>query len=166
MFKKYERDNSCRASASLCSYSALVRSLIAYADFLTMAAIALVTCVGFVLPEFFRRIARTSIAISACVLIWLLSFAIISPVVFGFDLLGHSFGRFGWDSIWGRCNVTKTRDFNYNTAMIIPLIIIFIRYVNVLLMCLQLIPKSSYAALGVCYKRTDKDKVNRLVSFK
>ena len=107
-----------------------MRNLIAYADFLTMAAIALVTCIGFVLPEFFRRIAGTRTAISACVLIWLLSFAIISPMVFGFDLLGHSFGRFGWDSVWGRCNVTKTRDFNYNTAMIIPLIVIFSRYVD------------------------------------
>ena len=130
-----------------------------------MTAIALVTCVGFVLPEFFRRIAGTRTAISACVLIWLLSFAIISPVVFGFDLLGHSFGRFGWDSIWGRCNVTKTRDFNYNTAMIIPLIIIFIRYVNVLLMYLLLTSKSSYAALGVCYKRR-QGGANSLVSFK
>ena len=135
-FKKYEVDNSCRASASLCSYSALVRSLIAYADFLTMAAIALVTCVGFVLPEFFRRIARTSIAISACVLIWLLSFAIISPVVFGIDLLGYSFGRFGWDSVWGRCNLThleletKSHGFIYQCAILITFIVIVIRYIN------------------------------------
>ena len=39
-FKKCEIEISCRASASLCSYSALVRNLIAYADFLTMAALS------------------------------------------------------------------------------------------------------------------------------
>ena len=117
----------------MCKYSALVRNLIAYADFLPLAAIALTTCVGFVLPEFFRRVAGPLIAISACVLIWLLSLAIISPMVFGFDLLGRSFGRFGWANLWGICQVfhpegTESRgDYVYNYGVTIPFIVIFIR---------------------------------------
>ena len=132
-FLKYEIENSCRASASLCSYSALVRNLIAYADFLTLATIALTTCVGFVLPEFFRRVAGPLIAIIACVLIWLLSLAIISPMVFGFDLFGRSFGKFGWANLWGRCQVfhpegTESRgNYVYNYGVTIPFIVIFIR---------------------------------------
>merc|ERR1712156_196209 len=132
------------ASASLCSFSSLVRNLIAYADFLTMAAIALTSSIGLILPQLHRRIAGTPTAIGACFVLWLLSFVIISPIVFGYDLLGYNFGRFGWNAGGGRCDVihleSEERSFRgdgaYVYGMAIPCVVIFI----------------SYVALGLCHR--------------
>ena len=82
-----------------------MRDLIKYADFLTMAAIALTSSIGLILPQLHRRIAGTPTATGACFVLWLLSFVIISPIVFGYDLLGYNFGRFGWNAGGGRCDV-------------------------------------------------------------
>merc|ERR1711994_70775 len=74
------------------------------------------------------------------------------PMVFGFDLLGRSFGRFGWANLWGICQVfhpegTQSRgDDVYNYGVTIPFIVIFI----------------SYAALGLCHRRRQGES-NRLV---
>ena len=48
--KPYKRISAfrCRGSASTCFYSAMFRNLIAYSDFLTMAAIALTRSVGLI----------------------------------------------------------------------------------------------------------------------
>ena len=43
----------------------------------------------------------------SCVLIWILSFLIISPDVFQFSIGKFGFGSFGWDSVMGICEVTK-----------------------------------------------------------
>ena len=116
-----------------------MRNLIAYADFLTMAAIALTSSIGLILPQLHRRIAGTPTAIGACFVLWLLSFVIISPIVFGYDLLGYNFGRFGWNAGGGRCNVIHLEsegssrfrgDGAYVYGMAIPCVVIFIRYCN------------------------------------
>ena len=69
-----------------------------------MAAIALIRSIEFISDRnFYRRFARTSITLAICAGIWLLAYAIISPIIF--DLFGHNFGKFGWDPGAGRCNV-------------------------------------------------------------
>ena len=125
-----------RASASLCSFSALVRNLVAYADFLTMAAIALSQSIGLVSERnCYRKFARTPITLAICAGIWLLAFAIISPIIFGFDLFGHNFGQFGWDPGAARCYVrhfenvegSKPREVVFVFGSITPFLVIFVR---------------------------------------
>jgi len=114
------------ASASLCSFSSLVRNLICYADFLTMAAIALISSIGLISDRnFYRRFARTPVTLAICAGLWLLAFAIISPIIFDFDL--PWVGQFGWDQGGGRCDVTS-RDLTYVFGCLIPFLVIFVRY--------------------------------------
>ena len=108
-----------------------------------MAAIALTSSIGLILPQLHRRIAGTPTAIGACFVLWLLSFVIIviiSPIVFGYDLLGYNFGRFGWNAGGGRCNVMHLEsegssrfrgDGAYVYGMAIPCTVIFIRCCNI-----------------------------------
>jgi len=136
------------ASASLCSFSALVRNLISYADFLTMAAIALISSIGLISDRnFYRRFARTPVTLAICAGIWMLAFAIINPIIFGFELFGHNFGKFGWDPGAGRCNVrhiikdvepgSKPREVIFVFGVITPFLVIFV----------------SYIVLGLCFRR-------------
>ena len=108
-------------------------------DLIKYAAIALTSSIGLILPELHRRIAGTPTAIAACFVLWLLSFVIISPMVFGYDLLGYNFGRFGWNAGGGRCDVIHLEsdersrfrgDGAYVYGMAIPCVVIFIRYCN------------------------------------
>ena len=116
-----------------------MRDLIKYADFLTMAAIALTSSIGLILPQLHRCIVGTPTAIGTCFVLWLLSFVIISPIVFGYDLLGYNFGRFGWNAGGGRCDVIHLEseersrfqgDGAYVYGMAIPCVVISIRYCN------------------------------------
>ena len=121
----------------MCSFSALVRNLVSYADFLTMAAIALSSSVGIVFDRnFYRQFARTPITFAICAGIWLLAFAIISPIVFNIDLFGHDFGEFGWDPGTALCYVRHSKEsvdgsqpkeviFVFGVA--IPFLLIFVR---------------------------------------
>ena len=120
----------------MCSFSALVRNLVNYADFLTMAAIALTSSVGIISERnFYRKFARTPITVAICASIWLLAFALISPIIFGFDLFGHNFGQFGWDPGAGRCNVrhienvdsSKPKEVIFVFGVITPFLVIFVR---------------------------------------
>jgi len=129
------------ASTTLCSLSSLIRNLIAYADFLTMAAIAVISSIGLVSDRtFFTRFARTPITLAICAGIWLLAFAIISPHIFGFDLFGYKFGEFGWGSGAARCDVTHVESVAVNVYVYgstIPFLVIFV----------------SYLVLGLCHGR-------------
>ena len=115
----------------MCSVSSLVRNLIAYADILTMAAIAVISSVGLVSERnFYTRFARTPITLAICVGIWLLAFAIISPHIFGFDLFGYKFGQFGWGPGAARCDVRHLEDVAINVYVYgstIPFLVIFVR---------------------------------------
>jgi len=100
-------------SGTLCSFTAGLRNLIAYADIFTMAAIALATCFGFVCHNdcTLARVTNTPKAtLISCLFIWLLAFIIISPAVFEFSIAQFGFGRFGWDSAIGICEVTSCSD--------------------------------------------------------
>ena len=121
----------------MCSFSALVRNLVSYADFLTMAAIALISSIGLVSDRnFYRRFTRTPITLAICAGIWLLAFAIISPIVFNIELFGHNFGEFGWDPAAGRCDVRHLKSVEgsthrkviYVSGVLIPFLVISVRY--------------------------------------
>ena len=120
-----------RASASLCSLSSLVRNLIAYADFLTMGAIAVSNSIGLVSERnFYRQFARTPITLAICAGIWMLAFAIISPHIFGFDLFGYKFGQFGWGPGAARCDVRHLESVAINVYVFgstIPFLVILFR---------------------------------------
>ena len=115
----------------MCTITSLVRNLIAYADFLTMAAIALTSSIGLVCdPSFYWKFNRTPITLAICVGIWLLAFAIISPHIFGFDLFGYNFGEFGWGPGSGRCDVMHVESVSFNVYVFgstLPCIVIFLR---------------------------------------
>ena len=44
---------------------------------------------------------------TSCVLIWFLSFLIITPVIFELSYGNFGFGGFGWDSAMGICEVNR-----------------------------------------------------------
>ena len=115
----------------MCSLSSLVRNLIAYADFLTMAAIAVISSIGLVSERnFYRRFARTPVTLAICAGIWLLAFAIISPHIVGFDLFGYKFGPFGWGPGAARCDVRHLEGVAINVYVYgstIPCLVIFAR---------------------------------------
>ena len=111
--------------------------LITYADLLTMAAIALISSIGLVCDRsFYRQFARTPITLAICAGIWVLAFAIISPIVFNIELFGHNFGQFGWDSGAGRCDVRHLKSVEgsthrkviYVSGVLIPFLVISVRY--------------------------------------
>jgi len=97
-------------SSSLCSFTAGLRNVIAYADIFTMSAIALTTSLGHIFRNdcaFMRATNTPKATLISCVLIWVLSFLIISPAVFEFSIAKFGFGSFGWDSVMGICEVNK-----------------------------------------------------------
>ena len=99
----------------LCSYSAGFRNFFCYADILTMAAIALTRSVGLIRgasrakhrPQLSARrsLLPNGRILSIILLIWVLSFAIISPAIFQLDIGGFNFGQFGWDVDKGKCDL-------------------------------------------------------------
>jgi len=100
-------------SSSLCTFTAGLRNLIAYADIFTMAAVALMTCLGFICSTdstFLRATNTPRATMVSCGLIWVFSFLIISPAVFEFSIGNLGFGSFGWDSAMGICEVTSCRN--------------------------------------------------------
>ena len=112
----------------------MFRNLVAFSDFITMAAISFTRSVGIVCGSRFKHrksFASSKSAICSCLLIWLLSFAINSPAIFQISLLGYSFGTFGYDAKLGYCQ-TVDCDFKglqpggviYVYGVLIPLIII------------------------------------------
>ena len=82
--------------------------MVVYADFFTMAAIAITQSVGIVNQQRVtsvrkrrrRRFPRV-LSLLVCVLIWTLSFLLISPAVFELTIGHFTFGL-GWDQANGR----------------------------------------------------------------
>ena len=116
----------------------MFRNLIAYADFLTMAAIALSRSVTIINYRCLRKIFFTpKFTLCSCLLIWILAFLIISPATFKFSVAGFSFGYFGWDIVAGKCEVfncdhtdgIKPGGVIYIYGVFTPLLIILISYI-------------------------------------
>jgi len=82
-------------------------------NWLIQAAIALTTCLGHIFRNectLMRLTKSPKATMISCVLIWILSFLIISPAVFEFSIGQFGFGSFGWDSVMGICEVTSCRN--------------------------------------------------------
>ena len=79
--------------------------MIGYADFFTMGAIALTRAVNIVCSQ--ARLVKLRILFSSrmtsmcCLLIWVLTFLILSPTTFGVE----GFGAFGYDPQHGKCEI-------------------------------------------------------------
>ena len=80
--------------------------MLCYSAFFTMAGIALTRCFHITSDQSrqdkVRKIFQPKMASLGCLLIWLLSFILLSPVTFGAD----RFGTFGYDHDHGICEVT------------------------------------------------------------
>ena len=124
---------------------------------------------------FFRYIpsallnARTPITLAICVGIWLLAFAIISPIVFNLELFGHSFGQFGWDPGTAICYVrhssvegSQPKDVVFVFGVAVPFLLIFARWLKYFSQILN--SQFSYVVLGLCHRRRHGE-TNGLVGF-
>ena len=127
----------------MCAFTAGFRNLIAYADFITMAAIAANRSYGIVTGRF-RRLRfmgrRTShiFHLLICLAIWAMAFVIISPAIFHFNIGEFSFGSFGWDPKNGKCEVNNCGEVEgikgggviYIYGVIIPLLVLITSYIT------------------------------------
>ena len=132
-----------RGTADLCTFTAAFRNLIAYADFITMAAIAAHRSYGIVMGGFMKLKLmgrRTShiFHLTICFAIWAMSFVIISPAIFHFNIGEFSFGSFGWDTMNGKCEVNNCGEEKgikgggviYIYGVIIPLLVLITSYIT------------------------------------
>jgi hypothetical protein len=94
------------ASERFCWWNAWVRNLIAYTDFFTLAGIALCRCATITFAQ--SRLARVTDffgpwrAVASCILLWLLTFIILSPTIFE----APGFGTFRYDPEHGKCEIS------------------------------------------------------------
>ena len=125
-------------------YSAIVRNLIAYADFLTMAAIAVTRSLGYILSHhnlkhFSKRIFAPKVTFCACIAIWLLAFLIQSPITFSLTIGKYYFGTFGYDVKHGKCEAIQCETsegfypggFIFSIAFFVPFLFLLISHVMI-----------------------------------
>jgi len=132
-------------SETFCRYSSMVRNWIAYADFLTMAAIAVTRSSGYVLSHCgFTHISNSlfsvKTSIATCIGIWILAFIILCPVTFSLTIGKYYFGTFGYDVRHGKCEVVHCETsegffpggFLFSVAFFVPLIFLLVSHVVVI----------------------------------
>ena len=120
----------------------MFRNWIAYADFLTMASIAVTRSLGCLvfrcnMESAATLIFRPIITTITCVAIWILAFVILSPITFSMTIGSYYFGTFGYDVKHGKCEVIhyQTQDgffpggFLFSVAFFVPLFFILISYI-------------------------------------
>ena len=116
--------------------------MFAYSGFLTMAAIATSRSLGCLLHRnnmeaAARIIFHPTISILACGLIWLLAFAILSPITFSLTIGHYYFGTFGYDARHGKCEVISCQPtegffpggFIFSIVFFVPFLIILVSHV-------------------------------------
>ena len=163
----------------LCSYTAGFRNFFCYADILTMAAIALTRSVGLIRgaawakrrPQLSARrsVLPTGRIVFVVLLIWVLSFAIISPAIFQLDIGSFNFGQFGWDVEKGKCDLIfckREGDLNgsvmiYLFGVFVPLFIIIGSHASLGFFMTREVKKISYG-LGLAQITPIVMKVSRL----
>ena len=119
-----------------------MRNLFAYSGFLTMAAIATIRSLGCLLHRnnmeaAARIIFHPTISILACGLIWLLAFAILSPITFSLTIGHYYFGTFGYDARHGKCEVINCQPaegffpggFIFSIVFFVPFLLILVSHV-------------------------------------
>jgi len=129
-------------SESFCWYSAMLRNWIAYADFLTMAAIAVTRSLGCLLfrcnmENVASIIFQPFITIFLCIFIWILAFSILSPITFSMTIGSYYFGTFGYDARHGKCEVIQCQPqdgffpggFLFSVVFFVPFFLVLISYI-------------------------------------
>jgi len=119
----------------------MVRNLIAYADFLTMAAIAVTRSVGLILTQYnlknlTAKIFSQKVTCCCCVGIWFLAFLILSPITFSLTIGNYYFGQFGYDVHHGKCEVIHCETsegfypggFIFSIAFFVPFLFLLISH--------------------------------------
>ena len=117
--------------------------MVVYADFFTMAAIASTQVIGILNQRKTSRRSRPSrfpsvMSFVICLLIWALSFLLISPAVFEMTFGHFTFGL-GWDKANGRCEVLDCNHLGGLKAggiinicgVIAPFVIISVSYLSI-----------------------------------
>ena len=137
--------NETFVTAASFRLSSLVRNWIAYADFLTMAAIAVTRSLGFILNHYnFRRVFcnlfSPKMTCCACILIWFLAFLILSPITFSLTIGNYYFGAFGYDVNHGKCEVLQCETsegfhpggFIFSIAFFVPFLFLLVSHIVVI----------------------------------
>ena len=104
-----------------------------------MAAIALISSIGLLISDrnFYTKFSKTPITLAICAGIWLVAFAIISPIIFDINLFGENFGQFGWNPEAARCGVTYSENVGEDSThrkvifacgVIVPFLVISVRF--------------------------------------
>eukprot|EP00088_Acartia_fossae_P059581 TRINITY_DN7083_c0_g1_i12.p1 TRINITY_DN7083_c0_g1~~TRINITY_DN7083_c0_g1_i12.p1 ORF type:complete len:554 (-),score=74.19 TRINITY_DN7083_c0_g1_i12:102-1763(-) len=132
-------------SDDLCWWTAFIRNLVCYADFLTLAAIAVIRMIGMKNPfdpDLKKSLNSQCLIISLCVLTWALSLLIIHPMLFGYPFFNYPFdwGKFGKNPMRATCNtITCPGDwkfsppaFVYTVGFFLPFFCIMIAYLTVI----------------------------------
>ena len=117
--------------------------MVVYADFFTMAAIASTQVIGIINQRKKSRRRRPSrfpsvMSFVICLVIWGLSFLLISPAVFEMTIGHFTFGL-GWDKANGRCEVLDCNHLGGLKAggiinicgVIAPFVIISVSYLSI-----------------------------------
>ena len=119
--------------------------MVVYADFFTMAAIASTQVIGIInnrrkTSSRRSRLSRFPSIMSfvICLLIWVLSFLLISPAVFEMTFGHFTFGL-GWDKANGRCEVLDCNHLGGLKAggiinicgVIAPFVVISVSYLSI-----------------------------------
>eukprot|EP00092_Neocalanus_flemingeri_P019236 GFUD01020838.1.p1 GENE.GFUD01020838.1~~GFUD01020838.1.p1 ORF type:complete len:240 (-),score=35.35 GFUD01020838.1:44-763(-) len=84
--------------------------MIAYTDFFNMALIALTRCISIVFTQYnvpgITKFSSPKVTMISCLLLWLLTFIILSPTTFG----AEGFGTFGYDQTHGKCEIKQCKE--------------------------------------------------------
>ena len=120
----------------------MVRNLIAYSGFLTMAAIATSRSLGCLLhranmDSAARIISKPLVSTLACLAIWIIAFVILSPITFSLTIGPYYFGTFGYDARHGKCEVINCQPsegffpggFIFSVVFFVPFLLILVSHV-------------------------------------
>jgi len=149
-------------SNRLCWLSAMTRHLIAYADFITLSYIAYVR-MGADFNTLEAESFSTFRTVCQCCSTWIISFIIISPMVFKANWFGIDWGEFGPNPLRATCN-TYTCSYVklpfsppaliYTVGFFVPFFIILIAYLVVL-------PIKMRRAIGSLLKNFEEDELEQ-----
>ena len=119
----------------------MIRNWLAYTGFLTMAAIAVNRSLGCLLfrcdqEQVARSVLRPRLTGLVCVSLWLVAFAILSPITFTMTIGSYYFGTFGYDVKHGKCEAISCKDkegfspggFIFSIAFFVPFLFILFSY--------------------------------------
>jgi len=138
----------------MCWLTAAIRNLIAYADFLTLACIALLRMRGICknknTPVRSGSDESTFKTFSYIICIWSVSFLIISPILFELVIFEVDFGGFGYNPMFGMCNTVSCPEGGFSPSGMIYTVGFFGPFFAI---------NISYIIIAILYIDADKESV-------